>query len=156
MDEALRSEKINSISEIFDNLTIVYPVLMRKIMNNSMLKSKTGFSNMEVWVLEGLETGELNPSEISKIFSVSKPNVTTLVNKLVDGGYVQRSHDDKDRRVIKISITDKGRKLLIKRTRIVKKYMLGVFAKLSEDEIIDISKAMEVYNNLVMKMNRIL
>jgi len=120
-----------------------------------MLKAKTGFSNMESWVLVGLETGELNPSEISRIFSVSKPNVTTLINRLVDGGYVQRSHDEKDRRVIKISITDKGRKLLIKRQRLVKKYVLSVFAKLSDDEIIELSKGMENYNNLVMKMNKI-
>ncbi len=155
MNEALRSEINNNISQAFDNLNIAFPVMVRKIMFATMLKTKTGFSNMEAWVLEGLVTSGWNPSEISRMFSISKPNVTTLINRLDEGGYVKRTHDDKDRRVIRISVTDKGRRLIIKRQKIVKKYVLNTFAKLSDDELIEISKALSNFSNLVTRLNEL-
>jgi DNA-binding MarR family transcriptional regulator len=155
MDEALKSATNNNISQAFDNLNVAFPVMVRKIMVATMLKSKIGFSNMEAWVLEGLATSGWNPSEISKMFSISKPNVTTLINKLVDGGYVQRTHDEKDRRIVRINVTDKGRKLIIKRHKIVKKYVLNTFSKLSDDELIEISKSLSNFNNLVTRLNEL-
>jgi DNA-binding MarR family transcriptional regulator len=96
------------------------------------------------------------PSEISKIYCISRPNVTTLVDKLIDKGYAQRLHDDKDRRVIKISVTDKGRRLIIKKRRIIKQYVLNTFAKLDPDEITEISKSLETQLELLTKLNNIM
>ena len=37
-----------------------------------------------------------------------KPHITVLVDRLIDIGYVVRQNDPKDRRIINISLTDKG------------------------------------------------
>jgi len=139
-----------------DNIGMVFPVVMRKIMFSTMMKAKIGSSDMHTLVLSGLETGSLTPSEISRIFSISKPNVTTLVGKLIDKGYVERSHDEVDRRVVRISLTRKGRNLIMKRRKIVKEHVLNAFAKLSPDEIMEISKTMENSYDVLIKMDKIL
>jgi len=154
--ELLESEIVDRLSTAMDNIGMVFPVVMRKIMFSTMMKAKIGSSDMHTLVLSGLETGSLTPSEISRIFSISKPNVTTLVGKLIDKGYVERSHDEVDRRVVRISLTRKGRNLIMKRRKIVKEHVLNAFAKLSPDEIMEISKTMENSYDVLIKMDKIL
>lgn len=146
----------NELSKTLDDINVMFPVVARKIVVASRVKTKTGFSEMSSWILHGLGDGELKPSEISRIFSISKPNVTTLINGLVEGGYVQRSHDDKDRRVIRISITEKGRKLILKRRRIVKKFILNKVAKLNNDEVMDLTNKLGDFYKVLLKIENIL
>jgi MarR family transcriptional regulator, organic hydroperoxide resistance regulator len=99
----------------------------------------------------------MKPSDISQVHCISKPNVTTLISKLIDEGFAQRSHDEKDRRVIYVSITDKGKKAVLRYRKIVKEYMLStVFGQLSEDEVEDVLASMAKFRNLLMKVNSII
>jgi len=50
----------------------------------------------------------LSMSDIGKCLSMPKPHITVIVDKLIDEGYVVRQNDPKDRRIINISLTDKG------------------------------------------------
>ena len=156
MKELSESEINSRLSNIMDDMMMLFPVITRKVLLGTMMKTRIGSSDMQTIILEGLATGELTPSEISKIYCISKPNVTTLVDKLIDKGYAQRLHDDQDRRVIKISITDKGRRLVVKRRRITKEYVMNTFAKLSPDEIREICNSMENNIKLLTKMKEIL
>ena len=58
--------------------------------------------------------GELSMSEIAEKLSVSKPNVTTLIDKLIEEGLTERLSDKQDRRIVKIKLTKKGAALLKK------------------------------------------
>lgn len=42
--------------------------------------------------------------------SISKPNMTKVVNHLIEEGYVTRGTDPDDRRIITLHITDEGKK----------------------------------------------
>jgi len=52
--------------------------------------------------------GPCNMVDISRQIKRKKNTVTTLVNKLVDQGYVQISADDNDHRVKMVSLTEKS------------------------------------------------
>lgn len=47
-------------------------------------------------------------SEISKILQVTSPTVTQILKKLEANGFVERRADDVDRRVVRITLTEKG------------------------------------------------
>ena len=51
-------------------------------------------------------------SDISGHFSITMPSATSLINKLIQLKYAQRKNDVKDRRVIKIHLTNQGERLL--------------------------------------------
>ena len=51
-------------------------------------------------------------SELARKLSISKPNLTPSINKLVRSGYLERSIDIEDRRVMHISLTKKGTQIL--------------------------------------------
>ncbi|MBN1375952.1 MAG: MarR family transcriptional regulator [Dehalococcoidia bacterium] len=154
MEKKFRSDIQGRLSDILDSNTILFPIVIRKIMFATMMKTKTGSTDTEIRVLGGLTTGQMKTSEISRIFQISKPNVTTMVDKLADNGYVQRLHDDKDRRVVIISITDKGKKLIAKRRRIMKRYIINVFAKWDDAEIDETVKALEIFHGILTKLDR--
>jgi len=98
----------------------------------------------------------MKPSEISRIHCISKPNVTTLISKLIENGLAERSHDEKDRRVIYINITEKGKKVAYRRRKIVKEYMSKIFDQLDEDEIEDTFAAVEAYRDILVRFNDII
>lgn len=51
-------------------------------------------------------------SEIGRKVHISKSNMTSLIDKLVENALAERLPDQNDRRVINISITDKGKDVL--------------------------------------------
>jgi DNA-binding MarR family transcriptional regulator len=47
-------------------------------------------------------------SDIGKYLSMPKPHVTVIIDRLIEVGYVERQNHPKDRRIINISLTEKG------------------------------------------------
>lgn len=55
-------------------------------------------------------------SDISRTLRVASPTITQLVNSLEVNGFVDRTMDKEDRRVIRVSLTHKGEKAVEKVT----------------------------------------
>jgi DNA-binding MarR family transcriptional regulator len=84
---------------------------------------------------------------------ISKPNVTSLIDKLIDQGYVQRRHDEKDRRVIHIVLTAKGRKFVASRLQLVRHSIKKNLSSLGQDELDSLHRALETFKRIVSKMD---
>jgi len=80
--------------------------------------------------------GALPTSEIGKRLDVSRPNISTLIRKLIDEGMVKRLPDIKDRRIVKIDITDKGKQFISERMRILKELIKESLMQLNDDELV--------------------
>ena len=52
--------------------------------------------------------GVITVSEISKLLNVTSPTVTQILKKLETNGFVERRADETDRRVVRITPTEKG------------------------------------------------
>jgi DNA-binding MarR family transcriptional regulator len=55
--------------------------------------------------------------KIAESFQISKPTVTSLVDVLMDGGFVGRVDDKEDRRIIRIKLTKQGEQYVSKGIR---------------------------------------
>jgi DNA-binding MarR family transcriptional regulator len=152
----LDSEYNVRMSEVFDDAMVQFPILARKVLMATKSKSSPISSGIQHRLLEGLMSGPMKPSEISQLHGISKPNVTTLISKLIDGGFATRSHDENDRRVIYVSITEKGKKAVLRNRAVVKKYLFKVWEQLDTGEIEDILAAMDKFRYLLTKMNSII
>ena len=56
--------------------------------------------------------GSLSITEISNSFGIAKPNITPLVDRLIEDGLVMRERNSADRRVVNVVICEKGRERL--------------------------------------------
>jgi DNA-binding Lrp family transcriptional regulator len=52
------------------------------------------------------------PGEIAERLGVTSSTATGLVERLVDGGYVERAHSTQDRRQVLLKLLPKGRRLM--------------------------------------------
>lgn len=101
------------MDELADSILIYLPLFYKKIttpkesdLNKTNYKRRTMEQYQILGVLE--HHNKLAISEIGKKLMIPKPNMTSNIDKLVSDGMVKRIPDREDRRVIKISITQKG------------------------------------------------
>jgi len=64
------------------------------------------------WTLLFLQNQNLTMTQLGNLLYRSKPNMTTIIDKLITEGLVSRLPDEKDRRIIRIMITDKGKNMI--------------------------------------------
>ena len=63
-------------------------------------------------ILHGAKEGGHPALEIARRMIARSPNITRMIDKMVAKGLAQRERVDSDRRVVRISITAEGRRLL--------------------------------------------
>lgn len=73
-------------------------------------------------------------SEIAKEFKIELPSATSLINKLVDTKLVERKPDEKDRRLVRIALTNQGEQLLAEAMKERSKKITHTLSYLSESD----------------------
>ncbi|KAB7789767.1 MarR family winged helix-turn-helix transcriptional regulator [Bifidobacterium leontopitheci] len=77
---------------------------------SSMQRDMTRGAHGESLALRQLcDHGALTPSQLAEFLRVSSGRVSTLLSSLEKKGYVTRTGDPDDRRVVRVAITDEGR-----------------------------------------------
>ena len=71
---------------------------------------------------------------LSKELHVSAPTITGVVDRLLRNGYLRRTHDKQDRRVVNVELTDKGRGLVEHILSEINKRWYRILIHLSEKE----------------------
>lgn len=122
--------------EFAKELTVYLPLLMRGIFKRQSDEIARGKITMPQYlVLDLIETrGALKMSEIAFAMSVSLPAMTGIVDRLHLTGMVARSYDPKDRRLIRINLSAKGRKIVTKIRKQRQEVISEVFGQLSDEE----------------------
>jgi DNA-binding MarR family transcriptional regulator len=142
--------------KIVDNILIYYPLFYRKVKTsiNDEKSSKYGKSDGYYQILGILITsGPLPISTIGRQLHISKPNMTPLIDKLVEDGWVKRLRNDKDRRIINIEITDEGKKFLLEARKVVEENIKENLSNLNNEELETLNESLENIKKLVLKIN---
>lgn len=89
------------------------PTLTIARLSRLLESSTTGELTLSQYrVLGILCTGDERASRLADRLTVAKPTLTSLIDSLVDRGYVAREASAVDRRAVRLSITDAGREAL--------------------------------------------
>lgn len=101
------------VESISRNIFSVMPLLRKRLLHMDAIQSEHGIPLSHVQVLSMLnESGSMSVSEISHRLGIAKPNITPLVDRLIESGFVDRIRDTQDRRVVNIVILEAGREKL--------------------------------------------
>lgn len=93
-------------------------------------------SNNDMHVIEAVGIAEpKNMSSIAKALSVTVGTLTIAINNLVKKGYVTRVRSEKDRRVVLISLTAKGKKAYRHHEKFHDEMIKATLAGMKEDEV---------------------
>ena len=81
------------------------------------------------------DSGKPTMKNLADHFGITPPSVTALIDPLVAKRFLVRNYDNQDRRIIRLSLTDKGKKILQKNIQIAREGMEKILAKMDEEEI---------------------
>ena len=92
-------------------------------------------TNNDMHVIEAIGIGTpKNMSSIAKKLSVTVGTLTIAMNSLVKKGYVERERGEEDRRVVYISLSDKGKKAFVHHARFHKEMITSIMDEFDDDE----------------------
>lgn len=78
---------------------------------------------------------EKTMSDMAKAMGISKPNLTPIIDRLIEDGYVERKEGHKDRRKLLIYLTEKGQRYLVELEDKVKEQTRHKLESLSEEDL---------------------
>ena len=101
------------IDTVAQNMFHILPLIKKRLLHMDLVQREHGTPLSHVQVLAMLnDVGTMSVSEISRRLGIAKPNITPLVDRLYESGYVDRQHDENDRRVVNIVLLQAGKEKL--------------------------------------------
>jgi len=147
MDE----EKLN---KMVDDLYLFFPLFRKKLFKHKKNLKQKKIPHSFYHILKVLKKrGELPMSEIGRLVFISKSNMTSLIDKLVENGLAERLPDKNDRRVINIALTDKGKELLKDWRKYSNTEIKMNLSTLSNEDLEKFYESIENIRDILLKMD---
>lgn len=125
-----------AVEQIVDDLFEILPVIRKKLINVLDEGSKGEISHYHFILLNMIgKSAALSVSEIGDRISISRPQMTAMIDKLVSMELVTRVPDTNDRRIIRISITPAGKNLLSRARKRIKMRLVKKLGILDEKDL---------------------
>lgn len=121
-----------SVDELIDLIFYTTKLIKEKVKNQAQ-KHQLPF--MHIGILKFIaEKGEPTMKELAEQLCITAPSATSVVEGLIKSGYIERVLDKKDRRIVRITLTQSGKKELELILKSVKRKMSEMLDVLSEKE----------------------
>lgn len=133
--------------DITSTLNEVLVRLFRDITTIEEKAIKTGehkdLTVTDMHVIEAIDVNEpKNMSSVAKALSVTTGTLTISVNGLVKKGYVNRTRSEADRRVVLVSLTDKGCKAFERHQQFHQEMIDAITEDLNDEEKVILEKSL--------------
>ena len=103
---------------------------------------RKGISMAQLHILYTLQrSGEMPMSRLADVLQVSLSNATGLIDRIEERGFVERTRVPEDRRVVLITVTDAGRRMLEEVDAIGAELLRSVFARIGRTQIAGVGRA---------------
>ena len=99
-----------------------------------------------------IKSGPLSMSEIGKNLYISKPSMTTLADSMIEQGWIEQNPDPADRRVKRISITQKGKMHLRQAFSVYREDVKGLLSRLDEPDLCRLSSSLDEIQKILGKL----
>lgn len=133
-------------------------VIERLLREISLVITKKGrdiLSNFEITppqfhaLLALKETGELTMGELCQAMYLACSTVTDLTERMQQKGYVTRTKDPNDRRVMKVRLEDRGREIIEHVLQERRRYLRHLLQGLGEKEVDEMMSALMTLRELI-------
>jgi DNA-binding MarR family transcriptional regulator len=141
-----------NIDRILENMFVIMLITHKKMLRMDLGGRPDNLTRLHLAVMGELGQNNTTMSELANTLMMTKPQLTHLVESLVSQGIVERRPDEKDRRVINLALTEKGRALLKEMKLKVKENTKKRLASLTTEELSQMSTALETLRNIVIKL----
>lgn len=119
--------------KIAEEVSVMMPVIARRLLMTFFQKVK--ISQTQIFTIMALTEESPCPLNVlSHKLGVAAPTVTGIVDRLEKSGHVKRVHGKKDRRVVNVNLTAKGRRLARKTKKHLQEQWGNLLSKLPKKD----------------------
>lgn len=111
-------------------------------------------SNNDMHIIEAVSLHGNNMSTIAAKLNITVGSLTTSMNSLVKKGYTRRERSEKDRRVVYIYLTDKGRRAYDHHAEFHRQMAEAAMSELSEEEIQILARSLKDLSGFFRKYRK--
>lgn len=143
----------NCLKHILDLRSIIESAYFKAYEESSDFPENLNHTHVKTMIILKFQ-GEKPMSVISSKLNMEKGSFTPVANHLIEQGYIEKIPDSKDKRVYNLRLLENGESLtneVIKKHNIFVKKMLE---QLSEDEKKSYFEAIELINDLTLRMQQ--
>jgi len=142
------------IQKFTNNIILLFPIYHKNLIKSQDQCSLITPFNPKFRILGMLMFyGTMPMSAISKKLCVTKPGITAIIHRLVEEKMVDRHYEKEDRRIIKISLTEKGKHYLLRSRDETKETIKKNLSTLSVSDFNTLFKASEDMIKILSKIN---
>ncbi|GMQ64243.1 MarR family winged helix-turn-helix transcriptional regulator [Vallitalea maricola] len=109
-----------------------FPLINKKLFKD--IKYKNSLHQMRLIGMVEHENGKPMKYFCERLM-IPKSNLTKVANRLIEEGLIERKTDEKDRRIINLYITEKGKDTLDKHKKVMKENIRIKLEKLDDEDI---------------------
>ena len=134
---------------------LVFRMVRRKVVMTTLADADVDIKLLHFEIMHVLkEGGTLHPAKIGEKLLIAKAQMTHLIDKLVELGFVKREMGSDDRRTINITLTDKGSKVLEDKDNLVVSAMEENMSSLNDKELEDLSNSLRMLRDILYKLEQ--
>jgi len=137
---------------MLDDIYSIVPLFHRTILsvdNQSRNPMSSDFKVMGIM----MRHGPLSMSRVGAWLGISKPNMTSVIDRLITEGWVERRQDQKDRRIIEVGLTSQGKMYMQDRWKEARESARKKLSTLSEEERNTLYTSLESVRVILSKLN---
>lgn len=139
---------IDEVGEMIQNLVRVFQLFER-----DQIKVH-GFTTTQCYtLLEISKSGSLSMNEISEKMNLNSSTMTRILDKLVRDKYILRCKDESDKRIVIVSLTEKGIEAVSKLNNSVKAYYKRIIENIPKGQVEEILKSVNILQKAFEKAN---
>ncbi|HEY7985316.1 MAG TPA: MarR family transcriptional regulator [Methylophilaceae bacterium] len=142
----------NSRPEALEALRLFRIIFKSITKHYSEVEQATGIGGASLWALaEIADSHNLTVSGLAKAMSIHQSTASNLLEKLETKDYILRVRSKQDRRVVNLSLTDKGRRILDKAPMPYRGLLPDVVMRLEPEMLVQLNSNL---TELVAKLGR--
>lgn len=142
-----------NLNKLSDDLYNLLLLLHKKVINPDETMKNLSMPSSHFKVIFYLKKkGTSSVSDICNSLTISRPNMTPIIDKLISDGMVHRYNDTKDRRIVRVELTNKAHEFVREQEDRMKKILSNKISTLNANDLESLKYNVEEIINILMKI----
>jgi DNA-binding MarR family transcriptional regulator len=152
----MRNESMSRVAlELLSVPPLIFRLIRRKLVMTTLAETDVNLKLLHFEIMHVLkEEGTMHVAKIGDKLLIAKAQMTHLIEKLVELGFVEREMSPIDRRTMNISLTEKGRKFMDEQDSLIFNATRDNMVSLSDNEVEVLSVSLRNLRDVLFKMQQ--
>lgn len=150
----MRKETMSRVAlDLLSVPPLIFRLIRRKLVMATIAETDATFKLIHFEIMKVLkEEGTMHVAKIGEKLLIAKAQMTHLIDKLVELGFIEREICPADRRTVNISLTAKGRKFMEEQDSLILNAVRDNMSSLSDEELEALSRSLRNLRDTLFKM----